>query len=172
MVFSIFLQSKSNKPSDIRGFAFLPTTDYTKTIECCYRSDKDLIDKYHVIAPSTLKECVEHTVSVFIRSQNFTMYELSFWGRFAGYIGVEKSDITTIKGFFLMPEFRVADHYLRFFNTIKEIAGGVAHIPVYDKNKRANSFLLKNNCIFVIGLHDEVENQPVNIYKLCHLEDY
>jgi len=71
-----------------------------------------------------------------------------------------------------MPEFRVADHYLRFFNTIKEIAGGVAYIPVYDKNKRANSFLLKNNCIFVIGLHDEVENQPVNIYKLCHLEDY
>lgn len=151
-------------------FELIETKDYQRVIQKCYEKDYVLTDRYHVIAPDTTEKCVAHTVKVFEGSPCFTMYLLLWEGRFAGYIGVEKSDITTLKGFFLMPSYR--RKVKEFFKSIKDACGDNVYTAVYEKNIRANKYLLRNNCRFVVQMFDEQERQTVNIYKLCHLEDY
>jgi hypothetical protein len=146
------------------------TTEYQSVIQRCYDKDFILTDRYHVIAPDTTDRCVQHTVDVFKKSPNFKMYILLWEGRFAGYIGVEKTDITTLKGFFLMPSHRRKTK--EFFNVIREVCGNNVYTAVYEKNTRANKYLLRNNCKFVVEFFDETERQKVNLYIICHSEDY
>jgi hypothetical protein len=143
------------------------TTHRQKVIEKCYSSDEDLINIFHIIAPTTIKAAVIHTLGVFLQSENFKMYELTEKGAFVGYVGVSSnSQFRYVQGFFIMPEFRSKYIFSEFFKQIKHLCGESAYIPVYEKNTRANLFLTKNKCSFVQSMNDDKVGAKFNVYKL------
>src|SRR5688572_4214513 len=113
------------------------TKNRQQIIERCYESDPELIEKYHIMAPTTTKLAVRHTLSVFLKSDKFKMYELVEKGNFVGYIGVEETDIRYLNGFFIMPQYRNKEIFDKFFEIVRHVVGNNVFIPVYSKNERA-----------------------------------
>ncbi len=142
------------------------TKNRQRVIETCYAADPELIEKYHIMAPTNVKNAVRHTLSVFLKSDKFKMYELIEKGNFVGYIGVEETDIKYIQGFFIMPQYRNKEIFDKFFEIISHVVGDGAYIPVYEKNERAILFLERNKCRFVRTVLDKETNSTYKIFQL------
>jgi hypothetical protein len=142
------------------------THNYQSVIDRCYSSDKDLLDKWHIIAPTTLNQASLHTLIVFNTSSKFKMYELTEKGRFIGYFGTTETDIKYVQGFFIMPAFRNKAIYDSFFEKIKQVLSSTVIIPVYAKNTRACNFLERNNCTLV---HTVEGKDEIKVYKIIEV---
>lgn len=91
------------------------TTKWRDVVEKCYATDNDLLHKFHILAPTTLGDAVDHTVNTFIKcaeTSKFDMYEIMDDDVFVGYVGIEiftqppVGKIMAMTGFFIMPEYR------------------------------------------------------------------
>lgn len=124
----------------------IPTKDYTHVLRICYESDKELLDKYHVLAPTTLENAVKNTRDVFMSTLGvFQMKKVLYGDDFAGYYGIERfEDRFGITGFFVMPKYRNKEFLSTFVSLIKSEFNGDIYCGVYDHNARAINFLLKS----------------------------
>ena len=138
------------------------TKDIEGVITECYKSDKSLLVKHHILAPTTLDEAICHTVSS-LSEVGVSVYKLTEHGKFCGYFATEKTDVLFIKGFFLMPFYRTKKHKEEFIQAMNSVVNPLI-IPIYDKNKRGNRFLLENKFKFVKQLSQE--DKLVNVYIL------
>lgn len=134
-------------------FKISRTKDYEDVIEKCYSSDKDLLDKYHILAPTTLKDAVSNTLSVFVNcgaTGGYEMFKCEVDGNFAGYFGLERQKmgdgvLQMLTGFFLLPEYRRRSVRYKFLRVIKgKFPQGKILTLIYDKNERAMKFLKRN----------------------------
>lgn len=142
------------------------TKNIQSVIERCYSNDDELLEKWHIIAPTTHRSAVLHTLSVFRKSDKFKMYELFEKGKFAGYIGVEETDLKYINGFFIMPKYRKKEYFEKFFDMIRHLVGEGAYIPVYAKNERAATWLAKNGCSFIKEAMDKEIGATYKVFQI------
>lgn len=132
---------------------------YSVILEC-YSSDANLLANYHILAPTTLEKAVNHTVETLKDSK---VYKLTEKGEFCGYISTNEVDVKFIHGFFLMPKYRDKKSKAKFIKAMKSLVNPLI-IPIYDKNIRANRFLIENKFKFVKNLSDE--GGLINVYVL------
>jgi hypothetical protein len=111
----------------------------------CYQTDKDLINKYHVISGSGLSACVDKTASDLILN-NISVYKLIKDNKFVGYFGELNNNLT---GFFIIPTMRTIEIKNLFWKTITEHFKDGFTVGIFLKNKRAIKFLKKNGCVSI-----------------------
>jgi len=104
-----------------------------------YEGDQDLLDKYHILAPTDLESACNDTsdaidichasggVSYFRREWYATIYNRHLFA------------------WCIKPEFRKS-HKQEFIDFVKQKCDTIA---IYKRNERANLFLIKNGFIFV-----------------------
>lgn len=136
-------------------------TDIESVIRECYSSDKDVVNKFHVVAGQGLDNCVKRTVNDLIMNDVNVYKLLNQDGTLLGYFGEKYGWLV---GFFLMPQFR-QDHKNVFWNTIKSHLGDKFKIGIFSKNSRAKSFLIKNGCVVDYSLPTEDGLGEILSYK-------
>lgn len=118
------------------------TNDIKRVIADCYKTDEELIAKYHKLAPTTFAEAVLHTVSSLNSIKHeLVIYELFCDDEFSGYYGVQNGKILT--GFFILPKFRTKDFILKFWRIVKSKFKGSMFCGLYGHNTRAINFIKK-----------------------------
>lgn len=141
------------------------TKNYGEIIEKCYSSDQELLDKFHILAPTTLEKALVNTVSVFINcatSGGYEMFKCEVDGEFAGYFGLERQKVgdgvlQLLTGFFVMPKFRERSYRYKFLRVIKgKFPQGRILTLIYDKNERAMKFFKRNGGRVISVFEQEV----------------
>jgi len=119
----------------------------------CYSTDIDLIKKYHILAPSTLEKCVEHTVNYLLHTEKefeLDLYEINNNGVLVGYFGRERvKKRENLCGFFLID--RSPEAKKEFMRFLKMKFKDKINCYIYNKNTRGISFLKKNGFKFKDG---------------------
>ena len=138
------------------------TSDYESVLAACYETDPELLEKYHVLAPTDLESAVENTANVFRGSGDmFKMKKVFCDSEFAGYYGIERIEgNVALTGFFVMPQYRNKEFLSKFVSLIKEESDGPVYCGVYSHNQRAIKFLEKSG----FGAYTQVDNAI--FYKL------
>lgn len=141
----------------------------------CFSGDKELIEKYHIKAGTSLEECVEDTFNVLKTCVNF---DFEFYkvmnksGIVCGFIGVEPAGcfLTT---FCIKQRYRVSEYKDAFWNLIMKIFKGESfNSGLYKKNDRAINYLIKNGC--EIKSESKYNDHPIVIINylkkevICH----
>lgn len=148
------------------------TSDYRGVLSACYKQDSELVEKYHVLAPTNLEKAIDHTANIFESSEGFEMHVVYEQGDLLGYFGRQVTDIEVLKGFFIMPAFRNKEGVRIFWNYVYKIFAPDIYTCIYENNIRAEQFLLREKFIFVRRVFDQKEQRNYNIYLKCHSEDY
>lgn len=145
------------------------TSKIADIITKCYESDVDLIEKYHVLAPSSKEQAAEHTIKILDQSLQMgmlTMYEINSDDKFAGYFCREQlGGIQLITGFFIMPEFRNSEFIKRFWKIVLSKFNGSIFIYLYEKNTRAIAFIKKRGFKLFDSAFVPEEKQTALIFK-------
>lgn len=116
-----------------------------------YSSDKDLISIHHVLAGSSLEECIEKTYNDLL---NVEISYLKENDEIIGYYGLEKGKYCNfLVGFFIMPENR---KNTRFWEEIESNLPENTYCGLFSNNKRAIRFLEKKGYSKVYSLKDTV----------------
>lgn len=148
------------------------TRDIEAYINLGYSSDIELTKRWHVIAGSSLSECVTRTVEDLKNDTHpdFTFYAVYNGDRFFGYFGVEanKHYLTTI---YVHPDFRKDKaNKLEFWNLIGSYLNPKFYSAIYNKNTPCMKFFSKLGKI-KSGL--ETKDGPATLFEfdrssLCH----
>lgn len=131
-------------------------------IQRFYAKDADLINQFHVLAPTTLESAVEHTFKSIkkLQAHGAKTFVSEQW----------YATIITEKGYTLLVAFFI-DCDLRKDEVIKArfmkflAFHGVTHSCVWDRNIRAKRFFEKNSFKFVTKIFDDEENQEYCVYE-------
>lgn len=122
------------------------TTDYYRVVEACFAGDRELLERFHVCAPCSLKEAVADTVAV-LKSGNvhpdFALYKLLIGTELVGFFGTELNN-TFLTTFCLKKEYRRPDIIEGFWEVINEYLPGTFRTALYAQNSRAVNFMLNN----------------------------
>lgn len=108
-----------------------------------YSGDSSLLEKWHVIAPTTLVKAVENSLNIFLDSPNLEFKLIENNGEHIGYVGIEQTDIRYVKGFFIAKKHRNAEVKKGFIDLLKRELGEVI-IPLNKNNLRAKRFFIDN----------------------------
>lgn len=121
----------------------LDNTELKSMLTRCYSSDKELIEKFHVLSGSSIEDCVNRTCQDFFSCKVDIFVVLSDSGDFIGYFGEEFLDNEKwLSGFFIMPEHRKTSKDV--WKLIKEHFNCDFKVGLFTKNKRAKRFIMKN----------------------------
>lgn len=132
-------------------------------IQRFYAKDADLINQFHVLAPTTLANAVEHTFKRVRECEGFGC-QTTVTQNWYGTIG-KHDNCTILYAFFIDVEQRKKESVKHgFLSFLKE--KGVTHACVWDRNIRAKRFFKKNNFKFVMKISDDDENQEYCVYQL------
>ena len=110
-----------------------------KTIEDCFKTDKEFCKKWHVEAPATAKECAKRTFEDLKTAQLLKWYVIKDGRNIVGFFGNEGN--TRLSSFFIKPKYRPANKELfemLIQNLEKPFISGV-----YNKNIPALKWLQK-----------------------------
>lgn len=137
-------------------------------IDLCYRTDKEVLDKYHVLAPTTFEEAKKHTIWTLNMGSNMVINELSIDNELVGYFGEEHVDtgLTYLTGFFILPKFRTKEVIKKFWKIVQSKFGKTIFTYLYEKNSRAIKFVERRGFILVNTMYVDREQQNVNLYRL------
>jgi hypothetical protein len=152
------------------------TYEWKRVIETCYRSDADLTEKYHILAPVTPEEAIKHTCGVFSKAADtnkFEMYECRWNGEFMGYYGLEiliiqnVGKIQVLTGFFVMPDYRTDEIKKAFLEHVKsKFPSGKILTYIFSKNKRARGFFARNGGEVIETITNLIDGVGEAEYKL------
>lgn len=139
--------------------------DYEEIVEMLYSNDEELISKYHVLAPSTVWECVDHTVA---RLKEVGI-DLDFYGIYdddyvVGYFAIENKVLLTAFG--IMPPYRTKETAEMFWSVVHATAGDELMCALYNKNTRGQNFLMKHGAERISSGRD-AEGNEFKTYRLC-----
>lgn len=110
----------------------------------CFESDKDLIEKYHIVSGQGLEKCIEKTYEDLCQCEKLDFYTLEVDKKFAGYFGIEiYEEGYYLTGFFLMPDYRNSKFIKEFWKIVYKFAKFKFICGIYKKNERAKRFLEK-----------------------------
>lgn len=127
------------------------TIYYEDVIKELYLTDQDLLDKYHVLAPTTYEEAVKDTIETLaysVLATNYEMWQIRIEEKLVAYFGIEyMNGVSLLTGYFILPEYRNAEFIPKFFSIIKSKMPRTFFTALYEKNKRAINFLKKNNFV-------------------------
>ncbi len=128
------------------------THDIKRVIADCYKTDSELIEKYHKLSPTTLGIATDYTVGALSGIKNeLEFFELYCDDDFCGYFAIQAEKI--IVGFFLLPKFRNKEVILKFWRIVKSKFKDEILCGLYEHNIRAIKFLKKTG----FTLFNEVE---------------
>lgn len=115
--------------------------DGLETLYECFKTDKDLIQKWHVDSGKGLDACVKRTYKD-LKSAQVRVYELKKDSELFGYFGIEKESFLT--GFFIIPKFRTKDGVTMFWNEVdNKFKDPIYYTGLYNKNIPAIKFIEK-----------------------------
>lgn len=122
--------------------------DYSSLILECFETDPELLEKWHIQAPASLKTCTDNTIET-LEECSVSVYKLTIGKKTIGYFGQEFfNNQGYLTGFFIKPEYRNKEIFNLFWNCInKEFNDKNYYAGVYKKNERAINFLLKSGGI-------------------------
>jgi hypothetical protein len=131
------------------------TTDWQRVIEACFAGDSELIEKYHVCAPCTLKEASNNTFNV-LKSGNvhpdFQMYKLMIGSELIGFSGTEMND-TFLTTFCIKKEHRNKAVMEDFWRVLDGYISDPCRTALYTRNSRAIGFIKDNGGEEVTRFH-------------------
>ena len=128
--------------------------NYKLIIEDCFKTDQELLNKWHIESGNGLENCVIRTYNDLINA-NVKVYSLKENNNLIGFFGIEES--TYLSGFFIKPEYRKKEYITQFWNIVnKEFNNKKFYSGIYKKNNKAYNFLLKNNGKIAFELPDAV----------------
>ena len=77
------------------------TKHYKPILEECFKADQELLDKWHIESPNTLKKCVNRTYRDLRNCPDFCFMKIVEDGKLIGYFGMEeRDDMEFLTGFF------------------------------------------------------------------------
>lgn len=135
----------------------IETSDIKSTLEDCFATDLDLLNRYHIEAPAPLFKCVDRTYSDLLACDKIIYYNVFEKDKLIGYFCKEEyKESFYLTGFFLKPEYRIWETKKEFWSIINEKMAGRFYAGIYEKNTRAMKFLSKmGGEIFFTGIHKE-----------------
>lgn len=128
------------------------TKNYYFILRYCYSNDKDLIEKFHVVAGTGLINCINKTIEDFKdMHESFKFYTIKKDESLFGYFGTEFiNDTNFLTSFFIMPEFRNKEDSKEFWNIIFNHFDNKPFITgIYSNNTRASKWLEKNGGVLL-----------------------
>ncbi len=135
-----------------------------------FETDNDLLNIYHIDAPSTADKCAERTARDLKDTQaDFCFYVLTDGNNEVGFYGTESCKTEKfLTSFFIRPEYRKESFIKDFWDNVKSSIGDTAYYTgVYTKNTRAINFLKKKGKIIMSGTNKEGNDYVV--FELNHL---
>ena len=120
-----------------------------------YSGDISLLEKWHAIAPTTLEKAVNHSLNIFLDSPKLEFKLIKKNNTVIGYVGIEKTDIIYVKGFFLRKENRSLEDKKAFIELLKTELGEII-IPLNKNNVRAQRFFINNGFDILIDNEEYV----------------
>ncbi len=131
-------------------------------IERFYSKDNDLISTFHVLAPTSLSEAVDHTFNAIkeLHREGAKTFVSQHW--YATI--VSEGQYTILCAFFIDCDHRKDEIIKRRFMAMLGLHK-VTHACVWDRNIRAKRFFEKNNFKFVRNMFDDTEKQEYCIYE-------
>lgn len=129
------------------------TYDWKRIIETCYNSDSEMLEKFHILAPTDVQTAVKHTLKTLSKASDtgtIKIYECTAEEKFMGYFGIEvipiqnEGKIQALTGFFIMPEFRTKEYKQAFIEHIKDQFPSRSILTyIFTKNTRARGFFAR-----------------------------
>lgn len=115
-----------------------PSKDFLKE---CFNTDKDLVEKWHIEAPSNSEVCASRTFDDLKNTISFKFYKIESNNDVVGFFGTEGD--FAITSFFVKPEYR--DKSSLIWDKMREKVKPPFMCGIYKKNLRAAKFLEKMN---------------------------
>lgn len=112
-------------------------------IEDNFKLDKDLIENYHIEDGNDYRKCSKRTYEDLLKChESFNFYGIFLNEELIAFFGTEFDHyVNTI---FVKPQYRKKQYMSIIFNKIKETVGNKFYTALYEKNKRAINFYIKN----------------------------
>lgn len=119
------------------------SSQISETIDECFRTDKDLVDLYHIASGDSVEKCIVRTIDdLFNTDPSFKFYQLHSGNQCVGFFGSEFSNyLTTI---FIKPEYRNRKDISEIWKLISSHFDDEFYTSIYSKNTRALTFYRKN----------------------------
>lgn len=135
----------------------------------CYKTDSELLEKYHVLAPNLLENCVKDTVMCFkvsLNQYNLVIYKIYDNDIFCGYFGIsEYLGLKELCGFFIMPEYRTDGFKIVWLRYLMSKFDNHIVCGLYSKNIRGIKFLL-NMGFENLKLNFNLEGVEAQLFEL------
>lgn len=113
-----------------------------ESINECFDTDRELLERWHIAAPASLITCVDRTMrDVGQFDDTFKFYPFYEESELAGYWGTEFGNYINL--IFVKPTFRHADFMKRFWAKVQASLDSPFTTAVYSKNKPAIEFYEK-----------------------------
>lgn len=139
--------------------------NYKPILRNCFKTDEELLIKWHIKSGQGLKNCVNKTFWD-LQECGARVYGLYKGNDLIGYFAEENfKPYKFLTGFFLKPEFRDFDTKKEFWNlVIEHFNSKPFYCGLYTKNIPANKFIKAHNGELVF--QGSFEDQSVCLYKL------
>jgi N-acetylglutamate synthase-like GNAT family acetyltransferase len=146
------------------NYYYSETIEYLSVIQECFATDKELIEKWHVLAPCDLESCVRKTYFDLRESPSLKLFTLhkrtDDTDEVIGFFGREEiQDIKFLTSFFIKPKFRNKEVLSFFWDVVGKEIGTDLFSALYSNNSRAQKFLERNgfNLIQITELPEKKE---------------
>lgn len=124
--------------------------EYVVVLNECFETDSELVDKWHICAPSDVNTCVRRTYYDLKNSPSLKFYVIHCitedTDEIAGFFGTEHIDgVRFMTSFFIKPKYRNKETLSYFWDSVEDKTGMNFITAIYAHNTRAQRFLEKNN---------------------------
>jgi len=136
---------------------FIEVKNYKNIIQECFKTDQELLDKWHIESGKGLEKCVERTYKDLMSlEENLKFFSIIYENELIGFFGSEKFyDTKALTSFFIIPKARNKYILNQFWNNINNHFDNDRFLcGIYSKNTRALNFLFKNQGKILIECPD------------------
>lgn len=137
--------------------------DLRSALRECFKSDPELLEKWHIAAPADLDACVEKTVedAKAFDPGSFKFYRVFNKHEIVGYWGTEHGSYINL--IFVKPKHRTPEFMKMFWDAIQQsLVSDKFATAVYAKNKPAIQFYKKFGRV---SEHIEFDGHPVVLFE-------
>ncbi len=142
-------------------------------IKLAFEGDKELLEKYHILAPSTLEECVKHTAESIEENEEHYKDNIEFYAvildveTVIGYTIIIKNKKVPneLYSFAINVKYRQRDILEEWLRELAKKLGDNYYTVLWQKNTRAIDFFEKNG--FIVEREDKQLNDMMKTLIIC-----
>lgn len=154
----------------MKEFHISKANKYLPVLQECFASDKELLQKWHVMAPSDLETCVRKTFNDLKNEPTLKFFVIECVtedsDEIVGFFGTARvEEVNFMVSFFIKPKYRTLDTFEYFWNAVYNETGNEYFTAIYEKNSRAKKFLEKNGFELVHKMELENKNSALVYHK-------